>query len=298
VDAPYVRVNSAGKAWAPKNFDAKFHGPMPIRQALERSINIVSIKLVEQLGVPYVRSFLERCGIQSDPQQGLTIALGTPDVTVIEMCAAYSTFANGGKHFSPILVTDINDRDGHTRYDYTEFAKVGEAMPADVAYVVNHMLQGVATPFPGGGYSPTGARTAAINRPRGGKTGTTNDSRDAWFAGFTPEFTCVVWIGYTDNRPLGEGRDRDGLTFTGGHQAAPVWIDFIKAAEDGLPVKDFEVPDNIEFFNIDRASGTLGGSYKEAYIKGNGPASPSRSEAPEAVETVVATEEATPLESL
>lgn len=264
-DAPFVRVNSAGKVWAPKNFDGKFHGPMPIRQALERSINIVAIKLVEQMGVPYVRSFLESCGIQADSQHGLPIALGTPNVTVMEMCAAYSTFANGGKRYSPILITDINDRDGHTRYDYTEFAQVTDAMAPDVAYVVNHMLQGVATPFPGG-YSPTAARTVAIGRPRGGKTGTTNDSRDAWFAGFTPEFTCVVWIGYADNRPLGEGRE-----FTGGHQAAPVWIEFIKAAEEGMPVKDFVVPDNIEFFDIDRASGALGGKYKEAYIKGNGP---------------------------
>jgi penicillin-binding protein 1A len=295
VDAPYVRVNTAGKAWAPKNFDGKFHGPMPIRQALERSINIVSIKLVEQLGAPFVRSYLEGCGIQTDPQQGLTIALGTPHVTVLEMCTAYSIFANGGKRYSPILITDIKDRDGHTRYDYNANPQVDEAMPSDVAFVVNHMLQGVATPFPGGGYSPTGARTHVINRPRGGKTGTTNDSRDAWFAGFTPEFTCVVWLGYADNRPLGEGRDRDGLTFTGGHQAAPVWIEFIKAAEDGMPVRDFEVPDNIEFVEIDRRSGYRGGKYKEAYIKGNGPPSYS---APKPAEEVVVTEEVTPLESL
>lgn len=295
VDEPYVRVNSAGKAWAPKNFDGKFHGPMPIRQALERSINIVSIKLVEQLKVPYVRSYLESCGIQTDPQQGLTIALGTPHVTVMEMCSAYATFANDGKRYSPILITDIKDRDGNTRYDYTEFAEVTEAMAPDVAFVVNHMLQGVATPFPGGGYSPTGARTHVINRPRGGKTGTTNDSRDAWFAGFTPEFTCVVWLGYADNRPLGEGRDRDGLTFTGGHQSAPVWIEFMQAACDGLPVRDFDVPENIEFVEIDRRTGYRGGKYKEAYIKGNGPPSYS---APKPEAEVAVTEEVAPLESL
>jgi penicillin-binding protein 1A len=295
VDAPYVRVNSAGTVWAPKNFDGKFHGAMPIRQALERSINIVSIKLVEQLGAPYVRSYLEGCGIQTDPQQGLTIALGTPHVTVMEMCSAYSTFANGGKRYSPILITDIKDRDGHTRYDYNANPQVEEAMPADVAFVVNHMLQGVATPFPGGGYSPTGARTHVINRPRGGKTGTTNDSRDAWFAGFTPELTCVVWLGYADNRPLGEGRDRDGLTFTGGHQAATVWIEFIKAAEDGMPVKDFAVPDNIEFVEIDRRTGYRGGKYKEAYIKGNGPPSYA---APAPAEEAIVVDEVAPLESL
>ena len=297
VDEPYVRVNSAGKAWAPKNFDGKFHGPMPIRQALERSINIVSIKLVEQLKVPYVRSYLESCGIQTDPQQGLTIALGTPHVTVMEMCSAYATFANDGKRYSPILITDIKDRDGNTRYDYTEFAEVTEAMAPDVAFVVNHMLQGVASPFPGGGYSPTGARTHVINRPRGGKTGTTNDSRDAWFAGFTPEFTCVVWLGYADNRPLGEGRDRDGLTFTGGHQAAPVWIEFIQAACDGLPVRDFDVPENIEFVEIDRRTGYRGGKYKEAYIKGNGPPSYAAPK-PETEAEAVVPEEVAPLESL
>ena len=295
VDEPYVRVNAVGKAWAPKNYDGKFHGAMPIRQALERSINIVSIKLVEQLKVPYVRSYLESCGIQTDPQQGLTIALGTPHVTVMEMCSAYATFANDGKRYAPILITDINDRDGNTRYDYTDFAEVTEAMAPDVAFVVNHMLQGVATPFPGGGYSPTGARTKEINRPRGGKTGTTNDNRDAWFAGFTPEFTCVVWLGYADNRPLGEGRDRDGLTFTGGTQAAPIWTEFIKAACDGLPVRDFDVPENIEFVEIDRRTGYRGGTYKEAYIKGNGPPSYA---APKPVTEVAVTEEVAPLESL
>jgi penicillin-binding protein 1A len=294
VDEPYVRVNSAGKAWAPKNYDGKFHGPMPIRQALERSINIVSIKLVEQLKVPYVRSYLESCGIQTDPQQGLTIALGTPHVTVMEMCSAYATFATDGKRYSPVLITDIKDRDGNTRYDYTEFLDVTEAMAPDVAFVVNHMLQGVATPFPGG-YSPTGARTKDLKRPRGGKTGTTNDNRDAWFAGFTPEFTCVVWLGYADNRPLGEGKDRDGLTFTGGTQAAPIWTEFMKAACDGLPVRDFDVPENIEFVEIDRRTGYRGGKYKEAYIKGNGPPSYA---APKPETEVTVTEEVVPLESL
>jgi len=295
VDEPYVRVNTAGTVWAPKNYDGKFHGAMPIRQALERSINIVSIKLVEQLKVPYVRSYLESCGIQTDPQQGLTIALGTPHVTVMEMCSAYATFANDGKRYSPVLITDIKDRDGNTRYDYTEFSDVTEAMAPDVAFVVNHMLQGVATPFPGGGYSPTGARTKDVNRPRGGKTGTTNDNRDAWFAGFTPEFTCVVWLGYADNRPLGEGKDRDGLTFTGGTQAAPIWTEFMKAACDGLPVRDFDVPENIEFVEIDRRTGYRGGTYKEAYIKGNGPPSYA---APVVEEVTAVTEEVAPLESL
>jgi len=270
VDAPFERVDAIGRVWRPKNFDGKFHGPMPIRYALERSINTVSIRLVEQLGVPYVRSYLQSCGIETDVQ-GLTIALGTPQVSVLELCSAYATFANNGKLHSPVLITEIKDRDGLVRYDHTESARTTEAMREDVAFVVNHMLQGVATPAGGLGYQPTAWRTHEIERPRGGKTGTTNDHRDAWFAGFTREFTCVVWVGYADNRPLGQGRDRDGNTFTGGHQAAPVWIEFMKAAQEGMAPNDFPVPDNIEFFSINRVRGNLGGNYREAYIKGTRP---------------------------
>lgn len=272
VDEPFQRQDALGRVWRPKNFDGKFHGPMPIRHALERSINIVSIKLVERMGVPVVRSYLQSCGIETDVQ-GLTIALGTPQVTPLELCAAYSTFANGGKLYRPVMITEIKDRDGNTR-DRQEAAAPEIAMRADVAYVVNHMLQGVATPATGG-WQPTAWRTHVINRPRGGKTGTTNDSRDAWFSGFTRDFTCVVWLGYADNRPLGQGRDSEGHTFTGGHQAAPVWIDFMKVAEEGLPVRDFEVPDNIEFYSINRLTGVLGGNYKEAYLK-DGPPPPSQ----------------------
>jgi len=263
VDEPYVRLDGNGKPWAPKNFDGKFHGPMPIRHALERSINIVSIKLVERMGVPVVRSYLQSCGIETDVQ-GLTIALGTPQVTVLELCAAYSTFANGGKLYPPRMITEIKDRDGMTLPGLPD-QEPTTAMREDVAYVVNHMLQGVATPA-SGGWQPTAWRTHEINRPRGGKTGTTNDSRDAWFSGFTTDFTCIVWLGYSDNRPLGTGRDAEGRTFTGGHQAAPVWIDFMKVAEEGLPVHDFEVPDNIVFYDINRTTGVLGGNYKEAYL--------------------------------
>ncbi len=295
IDEPFVKRDAIGRVWRPKNFDGKFHGPMPIRYALERSVNIVSIKLVEQLGVPYVRSYLQSCGIQTDVQ-GLTIALGTPQVSVLELCSAYGTFANNGWLYSPVLITEIKDRDGLTRYDYTETARKDKAMEEDVAYVVNHMLQGVATPAGGSlGYQPTAWRTHVLERPRGGKTGTTNDSRDAWFSGFTKDFTCVVWVGYSDNRPLGKGRDHDGMTFTGGHQAAPIWIEFMKEAQKGMPVRDFEVPDNVEFFNINRRRGDLGGNYREAFIKGTRPPEAWYGDVYEAIQTV---DEELELESL
>jgi len=105
-----------------------------------------------------------------------------------------------------------------------------------------------------------------LERPVGGKTGTTNESRDAWFCGFSADYTCAVWVGYRDNRTLGSGGD-----YTGGRLACPIWVDFMREAHEGLPAKDFEVPPGIEFFNINRRTGTKGGDYREAYIAGTAP---------------------------
>ncbi|MBI2423779.1 MAG: PBP1A family penicillin-binding protein [Candidatus Hydrogenedentes bacterium] len=271
VDEPFVRLDGAGKAWRPANFSGDFRGPMPIRHALERSINIVSIKLVEQMSVPVVRSFFDRFGLVSDSAQGLTIALGTPQTTPLNLCAAYSVFPNKGVRHDPVMITEITNRDGLQRYNHTEFARTQEVISEDLAFVVTNMLKGVCNPDPKGGFSPTGAATAKLARPRAGKTGTTNESRDAWFCGFTPNYTCVVWLGYPDFRPLGQGRDHDNRTFTGGGQSCPIWTTFMIEAENGLPERDFIKPEGVNMFGIDRYRGTLGGSYQEAYLKGTQP---------------------------
>ncbi len=271
-DEPFERIAPNGQPWRPKNFDGKFHGPMTIRHALEKSVNIVAIKLAEMLGPPLVRSYFERCGLPADVT-GLTIALGTQEVTVLDHCVAYSCFPNGGVRYSPVMVADIFNRDGLPRYNYKVYQGKEQALDPKVAYVVTHMLQGVCTPdftmrtpeYPTG-YYPTGWRTHVLKRPCGGKTGTTNSSRNVWFCGFTREFTTIVWIGYRDNRPLGKGGN-----FTGGRLAAPVWVEFMQAAHEGLPVRDFEVPYGVDFYDIHRFKGTLGGDYKEAYIAGTKP---------------------------
>ncbi|NLO33984.1 MAG: PBP1A family penicillin-binding protein [Candidatus Hydrogenedentes bacterium] len=262
VDAPFSRRTPAGVWWTPKNFGGSFSGAVPIRYSLEKSINIVSVKIADQVGTSMVRSYLQRCGVPTDVE-GLTIALGSGEVTPLTQCVAYSVFANGGMRYDPILVTDIQDADGIQRYNYRDFARSEQAMDPKVAYVLNSMLQGVCRT---GGYYPTGWRAHVLERPVGGKTGTTNESRDAWFCGFTADYTTVVWVGYRDNRSLGSGAD-----VTGGRLACPIWVDFMLEAEQDLPVEDFEVPPGIEFFSIDRRTGRRGGSYREAYIAGTAP---------------------------
>lgn len=263
VDEPFTRVAPNGKVWSPKNFDGGYVGPVPIRHALEKSLNIVSVKLVEQIGPPVVRSLLQRCGIRTDIE-GLTIALGTPEVRVLDHTVAYSVFPNGGVRYDPVMVTDIRDRDGVQRLNYRDQLRSEQALDPRVAYVTLHMMEGICQP--GGGFHPTGWRASALKRPVGGKTGTTNNSRDAWFCGFTKNYTAAVWIGYRDNRPLGRGRD-----YTGGRLACPIWVEFMMEAHEGLPVEDFDVPFGVDFFDINRFTGVAGGGYSEAYLAGTQP---------------------------
>jgi len=260
VDSPYVRVDQWGQRWAPTNFDNTHLGPVTLRRAMRSSINIVSIKLVEDLGFATVASYLKDTGVTGDidPVYGLTISLGTPTTTVLDQAVAFSVFPNRGMRHEPVLVTEIRDRDGFILRERTR-VEPRRVLPANTAYVITSMLQEVCE-------IGTGARTRPLERPRGGKTGTTNDSRDAWFAGFTTDFTAVVWKGYRDNRPLGRGRN-----YTGGAQASPVWTDFMMAVHEDLPVSDFEVPDGVEFFGINRDTGLAGGNFREAFIAGTRP---------------------------
>jgi penicillin-binding protein 1A len=231
VDEPYFQTDRRGNVWEPKNFGGKFAGPVSLRTALEKSINIVAIKLTEKVGVPKLRSYFENVGITQpiDPFAGLTLALGSSTVTVLDQCVAYSIFPNGGMRYEPVLIREIRDRDGIVVYDSrrSQAQNMRRVMPENIAFVMTNMMEGAAT------YG-TGARSRELGRPRAGKTGTTNDARDTWFCGFTPFFTCVVWIGYEDNTPLGN--------YTGGELAVPIWTEFMKEAHKGLPLDDFTPP--------------------------------------------------------
>ena len=269
VDEPYTFTNRWGKEWTPKNFRPEYLGPITLRSALQKSVNIVSVKLVQKLTMPVVRSYMQRAGIRTpiDNAVGPTIALGTPEVTILDQCTAYSTFANGGMRYDPLMVTEIKNRDGIRVYDYqtTTPREHEQAMPANVAYVMTYLMQGVCK-FGTGAGTQREWETAQPGRPRAGKTGTTNESRNTWFCGFTPDFTCVVWLGYRDNRSLGHGEN-----MTGGRLANPIWTKFMIEAEKGLPVRDFDVPKGVVFHNVDLKSGIAGGSFKEAFIEGTAP---------------------------
>ncbi len=258
-------VDAVGTLYEPVNFSGEYEGPIPIRKGLELSKNSVSIKLAERFTTSLVRSYMRKAGFKLPINPGLSMALGASDTRIIDQAESYATLANGGIRIAPTMITQIRDPDGIVRYDANDFRKPERVFAADVSYQIVHLMQGVCEPY--SGYSVSGRRTVELNRPRAGKTGTSNQNRNAWFNGFTPQYTCIIWLGYDDNRPLGKAQ----FEFTGGALASPIWTAFMIEAHKGLPVEDFMVPPGVEFYGIDRATALAGGKYMEAYIRGTKP---------------------------
>lgn len=277
-DTEVKYVDAYGVVYEPKNFSDNYEGPIPMRKGLELSKNIIAIRLADRFTTPLVRSYMRSAGFKLPINEGLSMALGANDTRIIDQAESYSTLANGGIRIPSTLITDIRDRDGIVRFDHNDFRKPKRVFPADVTYQIVHLMQGVCTPDPRQRIWPSGHRTKALKRPRAGKTGTTNNNTNVWFCGFTPQYTCIVWMGYADNRSLGEGND-----YTGGRLASPIWTDFMIEAHKGLPVEDFHVPQGVEFYKINRVTGLIGGEYTEAYIRGTRPLKykPIEEEAPE-----------------
>ncbi|WP_428420129.1 penicillin-binding protein 1A [Methylibium sp.] len=254
-DAPlfFDAAATGSQPWEPKNYDGSFDGPMSMRRALAKSKNMVSIRILEAIGTNYAQSWIARFGFDAEKHLPyLPMALGTGSVTPLQMAAAYSVFANGGYRINPVLVTRVTDNRGHILAQ-TEPAPLDEsarAIDGRNAFVMSSLLQEVTR-------TGTAARAqATLKRPDlYGKTGTTNDSQDAWFAGYTPNLVAVVWIGYDQPRKLG---DRE----TGGGLSLPVWIDYMSVALKGVKVSEPSTPEGL--LNI-------GGEwYYEEYGPGNG----------------------------
>lgn len=224
---------TGGQPWEPKNYDGKYDGPMTMRAGLARSKNVVSIRILQAVGPKNGQDWVTRFGFEADKHPPyLTMALGAGSVTPMQLASAYAVFANGGYRVNPYLITRVTDHKGRILSDFQPPAVTDNprAIEPRNAFIMNSMLQEVAR-------SGTAARAqATLKRPDiYGKTGTTNDAVDAWFAGFQPTLAAVTWIGYDTPRNLGSRE-------TGGGLSLPVWISFMEKALKGVPVAEPTVP--------------------------------------------------------
>ena len=234
-DAPlFFDAGATGsQPWEPKNYDGKFDGPMPLQTALAKSKNMVSIRVLQGTGPAFAQQWIEHFGFEASKHPAyLTMALGAGSVTPLQMASAYSVFANGGFALQPQLIERVTDQKGKVLLEKRPpvLDESMRTLPARNAFVMGTLLQEITR-------SGTAARAqATLKRPDiYGKTGTTNDSMDAWFAGFHPTLTAVVWIGYDTPRKLG---DRE----TGGGLALPVWIEFMQHSLRNVPVEELAAP--------------------------------------------------------
>ncbi|HRT26640.1 MAG TPA: PBP1A family penicillin-binding protein [Syntrophales bacterium] len=261
MDSPVVFKDSLGDTdWRPKNFDAKYHGPTTLRDALVYSRNVVTIKVLKDIGVRYAVDYARNMGIESPLSENLSLALGTSGVTVQEMVRAFGVLANEGKKAEPYFIRKIVDRTGSIFEEHAP--RVEPVIDAKVAYITTSVLQDVVQ-------RGTGWRVRAIGKPVAGKTGTTDEYKDAWFIGYTPSFVAGVWVGYDDGRPLGKAE-------VGGVAAAPIWLYFMEKALAGQPVENFRVPEGIVFVKIDPKTGLLASPFSsdartECFLEGTAP---------------------------
>ncbi|MCC8405075.1 penicillin-binding protein 1A [Paraburkholderia sp. MMS20-SJTN17] len=237
-DAPlfFSAAETGGQAWEPKNYGGGFDGPMTMRTALQKSKNLVSIRILNHIGPKYAQQYITRFGFDADRHPAyLPMALGAGLVTPLQMAGAFSVFANGGYRINPYLIAEVTDQRGIV-VAHAQPLVAGQSAPFAIAprnaYVMNSLLQSVAQ-------HGTGAKSNVLKRTDlAGKTGTTNDSRDAWFAGYQHTLTAIAWIGYDNPRSLGDKE-------TGGGLALPVWIDYMGHALKGVPEYKMARPDNV-----------------------------------------------------
>ena len=227
--------------WKPKNYGRKFHGATLLRKALAKSYNLVTVKILRDIGVDYTIEYARKLGIESNINRDLSIALGSSGLSLLEIVRAYSVFNNDGYLISPVFITRIEDRDGNV----LEAAEIqrDKVIDSNTAFIMTNLLEGVVK-------NGTGQRVRALGRPVAGKTGTTNDLKDAWFVGYTPRYVTGAWVGYDDSRPMGKGEN-------GARSASPIWLGFMQRVLEDKPVRVFQVPEGVVFAKIDAQSGLL-----------------------------------------
>jgi penicillin-binding protein 1A len=265
IDSP-ITFDWGGQKWNPQNFEGKFSGPTTLRNALTYSINVVTVKIAQELGIDYIKDYAKKLGISASLHNGLSMALGSSSISLYELTKAYGVFANQGNIFKPIYIKKILDRNGNLLEEnlppsYSNESLIEEqTITPQTAYLITYLLEGVVQ-------DGTGWRAKSLNRPVAGKTGTTDQFMDAWFIGFTPELITGVWVGFDEERPLGENE-------TGARAASPIWVTFMSKILKDKPIKDFPVPEGVEFTKIDPQTGQVSSGregFLECFREGTGP---------------------------
>jgi len=245
VDKPVVIPVAGAKDWAPENFEKRFEGPVVLKRAFTNSINTIAAQLVELVGPQDVIKTARRCGIKSRLTPVYSVALGTSGVSPLEMASAFAVFANSGNYFEPFWVSRVEDAYGRV---IDEHIVSGEkVLDKNIVYQVVDMMRGVLDEGTG-----SVIRRMGFDFPAAGKTGTTDGYKDAWFTGFTPTLSTSVWVGFDRDINL---RTQQGGGFTGSRAAAPIWAEFMLKATEGEPYREFPIPDDIRFEQVDPVSG-------------------------------------------
>lgn len=280
LDAPVEIRNGDGSIWRPENYAQEFYGPQTLRRGIERSRNVMTVRLARDIGMPLIAEYARMFGIYDDMQPVLAMSLGAGETTNMRMTSAYATIANGGRKIVPTLIDRIQDRYGNTVYRHDE--RICEGCSAEdwhgqgeprildnrpqvldpmTAYQITSMMEGVVQ-------RGTGTAARALNRPVAGKTGTTNDYKDAWFVGFTPELAVGIYVGYDQPRSMGSSS-------TGGGMSVPIFTNFMAKAMAGKPPTPFNTPAGMTTAWINPSSGVQAfegeAGIQEAFKPGTGP---------------------------
>ncbi|MBK9029808.1 MAG: PBP1A family penicillin-binding protein [Myxococcales bacterium] len=261
LDGP-VAVPTATGVWTPSNYDNRYNGVVTLRTALAKSLNTISVRLMLDVGVDRVIDVLRGFGITSDIPRHISIALGTPDLTLLELAGGYAGIASGGRRVTPRLWDVVMDGRGAPLLDHRADPPGPQVWPPEVDYALVDLMRGVVA-------RGTAKRALELGRPAAGKTGTSANFKDVWFIGFTTDLLCGVWIGRDDSTPIGD-------KITGGGAAVPIWVEFMKAAHPPTPIRDFPVPAGVVFARAEPWGGSPVGPSASAvwvpFVRGTVPA--------------------------
>ena len=241
IDSPIIfkEKEDAFDKWKPVNFEQKFYGPTSLRTALTHSRNVVTVKLMQSIGIKGTIRLAKSLGISSRLEENLSISLGSSGLTLFDLTSAYSAFANNGTLIKPSAIRNIQNRKSEILF--SSKPEITQPLSPSVAYTVTSLMQSVVE-------HGTGKKVKALNRPVAGKTGTTNNYLDAWFMGYTPELVTGVWVGMDKHEPLGRNE-------TGARAAIPIWLQFMQEALNNKPATNFQIPTEIQFLKIQPKTG-------------------------------------------